>query len=412
MGAFVTKKRWIIVIIVAVLLVAIVGASIAKSQKQGFDVEVATVKRGDVAPTVTADGIVTAKNTVNISSQIMGEITAIPYKEGAHVKKGDLLVQINPDTYQRDVLSGKANLDSAEVAARQADVTLAQRKLDWERAQDLFDKKILSVQQRDDSKLAYDQAVLGAKSSKAMVEQARAAYQRAQDYLAKTTMRSPIDGVVTAVNAKEGETAVMGTMNFAGTVILTVSDLSEIITEVQVDEADFPRLKMDQPVVVTVDALGGKKYDGKVIEIGASAKAGASGVQSNIRQFTVKVAIENPDALLRPGITARVRLIADKRTGVLRAPLGAIRTEEKEGSQSFFVFTDVKGKALKKAVQTGLSDDLYTEIADGLKEGDKVVSGPYRILRTMHDGDKLKSKEVKEEDLKKAKKDATKVEVD
>lgn len=407
-----TKKRWIIVAVIAVVLIAIVGISVAMGGKKGFDVEVATVKKGDVAPTITADGIVTALNTVNISSQVMGEITALPFKEGAHVKKGDLLVQINPDTYQRDVLSAKANLDSAGVGAHQAEVTLSQRKLDWERAKDLFEKKILSVQQRDDAKLAHDQAVLAVQSSRAMVEQARAAYQRSQDYLAKTTMRSPIDGVVTAVNAKEGETAMMGTMNIQGTVILTVSDLSEIITEVQVDEADFPRLKMAQPVVVTVDALGGKKYDGKVVEIGASAKAGASGLQANIRQFTVKVAIEKPDDQLRPGITARVRLIADKRTGVLRAPLGAIRTEEKEGAQSFFVFVSEKNKAAKKVVKTGLSDDLYTEITEGLKEGDKVVSGPYRILRTLRDGDKLKTKEIKEEDLKKKAKDEVKVEVD
>lgn len=407
-----TKKRWIIVAIVAVVLVAIVGASVAMGGKKGFEVEVSPCEKGDVAPTITADGIVTALNTVNISSQVMGEITALPFKEGAHVKKGDLLVQINPDTYQRDVLSGKANLDGAEVQAHQAEVTLAQRKLDWERAQDLFEKKILSVQQRDDSKLAYDQAVLGAQSAKTQVAQARAYLQKAQDNLAKTAMRSPIDGVVTAVNAKEGETAVMGTMNFSGTVILTVSDLSEIITEVQVDEADFPRLKMGQAVTVTVDALGGKKYDGKVIEIGASAKASTSGTQSNIRQFTVKVAIDKPDDQLRPGITARVRFIADKRTGVLRAPLGAIRTEEKEGSQSFFVFVSEKNKAVKKVVKTGLSDDLYTEITGGLKAGDKVVAGPYRILRTLHDGDKLKTKEIKEEDLKKKAKDEVKVEVD
>lgn len=405
------RKRWIIVGVAVLILAAIVGGSVLKSGKKGFEVEVSPCEKGDVAPTITADGIVTAKNTVNISSQVMGEITALPFKEGAPVKRGDVLVQINPDTYQRDVLSARANVDSAEVGAHQADVTLSQRKLDWERAKDLFESKILSVQQRDDAKLAYDQAVLGAQSAKAQVAQARAYYQKAQDNLAKTTMRSPLDGVVTAVNAKEGETAVMGTMNFSGTVILTVSDLSEIITEVQVDEADFPRLKMGQPVAVTVDALGGKKYDGTVIEIGASAKASSAGAQSNIRQFTVKVAIEKPDDQLRPGITARVRLIADKRVGVLRVPLGAIRTEEKEGAQSFFVFVSEKDKAVKKAVKTGLSDDLYTEITEGLKAGDKVVAGPYRILRTLHDGDKLKIKEIKEEDLKKKAKDEVQVEV-
>ncbi len=407
-----TKKRILIVLGVVLVLVLVVVLSVVKSGSKGLEVEAIKTAKGDVAPTVTADGLITAKNTVNISSQVMGEIVAIPFKEGSTVKKGDVLVQINPDTYQRDVASAKASLDTAEVMARQADVTLVQRRKDWERAKDLFEKTIISTSQRDDAKLALDQADLAAKSARTQVEQARATYQRAQDYLAKTTMRSPIDGVVTAVNAKEGETAVMGTMNFSGTVILTVSDLSEIITEVQVDEADFPRLRMDQPAVVTVDALGGKRYEGKVIEIGASAQAGASGLQTNIRQFKVKVLIIHPDTDLRPGVTARVRLLADKRTGVLRVPIGAVRTEEKSGEQSFYVFVDEKGKARKKFVTAGLSDDLWTEITTGLKEGDMVVIGPYRLLRTLHDGDKLKSKVLKEEDLVTKKETGISVEVD
>jgi HlyD family secretion protein len=381
----------------ALLVLIIIIASIAKSGPKGEEVEVQKVKRGEIAPTVTADGTITAKDTVNISSQVMGEIVAIPFKEGDRVKKGDLLVQINPDTYQRDVASAKASLDSAQVALRLSDVSLAQRQLDWDRAQDLFAKKIYSTQQRDDAKLALDQARLSAEQARTNVAQSRAYYQKAQDNLAKTTMRSPIDGVITAVNAKEGETAVMGTMNFAGTVILTVSDLSQIITEVMVDEVDFPRLKLGQPATVTVDALNGKQYEGKVVEIGASAQAATSGAQSNIRQFKVKVAILSPDEDLRPGITARVKLIADKREGVLSVPIGAIRTEEKEGNQIFFVFVADKGKVVKKVVTVGLSDDLNTEIVSGLQEGDEVITGPYRLLRTMRDGDRVKTKEEKPE---------------
>jgi HlyD family secretion protein len=392
------KRLWIILGAAAVLALVVVGTAV-KSKPKGQEVEILKVSKGDVAPTVTADGLITAKNTVNISSQVMGEIVSIPFLEGAAVKKGDVLVQINPDTYQRDVMSGRANLDSAEVTARQADVTLAQRKRDWERTRDLHEKGIVSVQQRDDAKLALDQAELAAGSARANVEQARAYYQKAQDNLAKTTMRSPMDGVVTAVNAKVGETAVMGTMNFSGTVILTVSDLSEIITEVPVDEADFPRLKMGQDAEVTVEALGGRKYEGKVIEISASAKAGSSGVQTNIRQFTVKVAVTNPDEDLRPGVTARVKLMAQKREGVLRVPIGAIRTEEKRGEQVFFVFTSEKSKSVKKVVTPGLSDDIYTEITEGLKEGDEVIIGPYRILRLLKEGERLKVKVVKEEEF-------------
>ena len=393
------KKRWLILAGIGVVLLIVIIGTVAKSGNKGFEVEVLKTQRGDVSPTVTADGLITAKNTVNISSQVMGEIVSIPFKEGEAVKKGDVLVQINPDTYERDVASAKAYLTAAAVAQDQAAVTLAQRQRDWDRAEDLFKKGIYSTSQHDDAKLALDQARLAADSAKSNVAQARAAYLRAQDYLAKTTMRSPIDGVVTAVNAKEGETAVMGTMNFSGTVILTVSDLSQIITEVQVDEADYPRLRMGQPAVITVDALGGKKYDGKVIEIGASAQASASGAQTNIRQFKVKVAVSNPTPDLKPGVTARVRLIADRRENVLRVPVGAIRTEEKSGDQVFYVFVSEKNKAAKKTIKTGLSDDLYTEVTDGLKEGDEIIIGPYRILRNLQVGDRLNPKPVKMEEF-------------
>jgi HlyD family secretion protein len=397
------KKLWIILGISA-LVALIVVVSVVKSGPKGFEVEAVKVAKGDVSPMVTADGLITAKDTVNLSSQVMGEIVSIPFQEGARVHKGDVLVQINPDTYQRDVASAKANLDASMVAENQARVTLTQRQRDWDRAEDLFKQKIFSTSQRDDAKLALDQARLSAESARAMAQQARAYFQKAQDNLAKTTMLSPIDGVVTAVNAKEGETAVMGTMNFAGTVILTVSDLSQIITEVQVDEADYPRLRLGQPVIVIVDALGGKKYDGKVIEIGASAQASAAGAQANIRQFKVKVAITSADEQLRPGVTARVKLIADKRSGVLRVPIGAIRTEEKSGEQVFFVFLDKQGKAAKKVVNAGLSDDLYTEVTEGLAQDDAVIIGPYRVLRLLAEGDRVKAKILKAEELEKKQK--------
>jgi len=151
-----------------------------------------------------------------------------------------------------------------------------------------------------------------------------------------------------------------------------------------------------------VDALGGRRYDGNVIEISASARAGASGTQSNIRQFLVKVAVTNPDSDLKPGVTARVRLLADKRENVIRVPVGAIRTEEKSGEQVFYVFVSDKQKAAKKIVRTGLSDDLFTEVTEGLEEGSEVIIGPYRILRNLKENDRLRPKVVKPEDFVKS----------
>jgi HlyD family secretion protein len=387
----VKKKKWIFIGI-GIVIVVIILVSIFKSSGNQIEVETAKIEKGKISPTVNADGVITAKITVNISSQVMGEILAIPFKEGTAVKKGDLLVQINPDTYERDVASAKAQLDAAYVALDDAKVSFAQRKRDYDRAQKLYSEKIFSDEQLENSKLIYDQAALQDKQAKTNIAMAKASYERAKDYLSKTKLLSPVDGVVTAVNAKEGETAIMGTMNFSGTVILTVSDLSEIITEVQVDEADFPRLKMGQKTTVIIDALGGKKYDGKVIEIGASAHSSTSGAQTNIRQFTVKIFIEKPDSDLKPGMTTRVKLYADERANVLRVPIGAVKAELKEGEQIYYCLLDDKGKVKKAVVQTGLSDDLFMEVTSGLKEGDQVITGPYRIFKTLKEGERIKAK--------------------
>ena len=389
------KKKVLIILAIIVVIGAVIAGSMFSKGKSGAEVEVEICKQGDVAPTVTAEGLISAKVTVNISSQVMGEILRIHFVEGDPVKKGDILVELNPDTYERDVASSRANVLALEAASRQAGITLKQRERDWVRAQDLYQQKIYSDQQLDDARLAHDSAKSSADQTKAQVQQARASLQRSQDYLQKTILRSPVDAVVTAVNVKEGEQAIIGTMNNPGTVLITVSDLSEIITEIQVDEVDLPRLALEQEAVITVDALGGKQYDGKVIEIGASAHGSAGGVQANIRQFTVKVAVTESDEKLRPGITARVKLFADKRENVVKAPIGAIRTEEEDGVDTYYVFVAEKQKAVKKAIKTGLSDDLDTEVTEGLEEGEKIIVGPYRLLRTLRDGDSINFKEPK-----------------
>lgn len=168
--------------------------------------------------------------------------------------------------------------------------------------------------------------------------------------------------------------------------------------------SDQTRMDPEMLSMITVDALNGRRYKGEVIEIGASAHAGQSGAQASIRQFTVKVAVTNPDNLLKPGITARVKLIADKRKDVLTVPIGAIRTEEKEGQQLYYVFVAAKGKVKKKVITVGMSDDANTEVKTGLKEGDEVITGPYSLLRTMREGDVVKIK-PQDKDKKHAKKD-------
>ena len=155
---------------------------------------------------------------------------------------------------------------------------------------------------------------------------------------------------------------------------------------------------MGQKSTVIIDAIGGKKYDGKVIEIGASAHTSTTGTQTNIRQFTVKISIDKPDLDLKPGMTTRVKLYADERTAVLRVPIGAVKSELKEGEQIYFCLINEKGKVKKSVVKTGLSDDLYMEVTSGLKEGDEVITGPYRIFKTLKEGERIKIKKESDKD--------------
>lgn len=386
------NKRKLIFFGFLFVIIFIIVISIYKKENQSYEVETIKVERGKISPIVTADGVIVAKVTVNIQSQVMGEIIDLPFKEGDYVKKGDLLVQINPDTYKRDVDSSKATLEAANVYLRQSEINFEQRDRDYQRALNLHKDKIISDEQLESAKLLYEQAKLQLSEAKTRVEQAKANYERAKDYLAKTTLRSPINGVITQLNAKVGETAIMGTMNFAGTVILTVSDLSEIITEVLVDEADFQKLKLNQKAQIIIDALQGKKYEGKVIEISSSAQQATIGIQSNIRQFKVKVLIDKPDKDLRPGMTTRVKLFAEEKHNVLRVPISAVKAEVKGEEQELYCLKVEKGKIKKCKVETGISDDTNIEILSGLNEGDEIVSGPYKFLKTLKEGDKVKKK--------------------
>lgn len=393
------KKKKIFLIFGVIVVIFIGISSVIKKSGNVVEVETQKVVKGKIAPTVICDGVIAAKVTVNIQSQVIGDIVDLPFKEGERVKKGDLLVQINPDTYKRDVASAQANYDSALVALKEAEINFEKKRKDLERIEKIYKDGIVSLDQYETTKLLYEQAELQKKQAKAAVEQSKAVLDRAKDYLAKTRILSPIDGIITALNAKVGETAIMGTMNFAGTVILTVSDLSEIITEVQVDEADFPKLKMGQNAEIVIDALSQEKYKGKVIEIGASAHSSTTGLQTNIRQFTVKVAIENPDEKLKPGMTARVKLFADQKENVIIVPIGAVKSEVNEKEQVYYCLVEEKGRVKKAFVKTGLSDDLNIEIVEGLKENENVITGPYRVFKTLKEGDKVKAtSSLKKED--------------
>ena len=306
---------------VAVVLALVVYASIKSRDKNVVRVTTAKVVKAPLVATVSCNGRVRAKTKVDISSQVMGQIVTLAVVEGEHVKKGDLLLQIDKVQYDANAQATQAGLD-ALFAQREADkFTREQAERDLERTKKNFDAKIESEQNLQKAQLALDSARANERADERRIEQARANLLANKDSLKKTTIISPIDGVVTAKPVEQGENAIVGTMNNPGTVLLTVSDMSIVEGEMEVDETDIPHVKVGQKAKLTFDAYPDKKFDGVVTEIGGSPiTKSALGTDSSAVNFKVKVQVKNPPANIRPGFSVSGKIETDRRAAALAIP--------------------------------------------------------------------------------------------
>jgi len=399
------KKRNKIIIILAVVAVIVVFVlvNLLRSGGKSFKVEVEKVKKGDVTAIVTASGKIQAKKNVKISAYVVSKIIDLPVKDGDAVKKGQLLVQLDPTRY-------KAEVEQAEAQMRMAGANLEQAKLVHDRQKQLFEKSLTSQEQFDNARTDYHAA-------QAQYDQSKAALAQAQDDLSKTTITAPMDGVITELNAEVGEIVMIGTMNNPGTVIMTISDLSEIEAEVEVDETDVANLKSGQESKISIDAYPDTNFKGKVTEIGNTGQISGYGTQEQVTNFLVKVLLLDEVKGIKPGMSASVDITTDSRKGVLNVPIASVvlRTEKedtlktKKGEKSSSnpdslkatdekkkkkekegIFIVEKDQAKFKPVKTGISDQQNIEIISGIKENDQIITGSYKILRTLKDGDKVK----------------------
>jgi len=399
------KKRNKIIIILAVVAVIVVFVlvNLLRSGGKSFKVEVEKVKKGDVTAIVTASGKIQAKRNVKISAYVVSKIIDLPVKDGDAVKKGQLLVQLDPTRY-------KAEVEQAEAQMRMAGASLEQAKLVYDRQKQLFEKSLTSQEQFDNARTDYHAA-------QAQYDQSKAALDQAQDDLSKTTITAPMDGVITELNAEVGEIVMIGTMNNPGTVIMTISDLSEIEAEVEVDETDVANLKSGQEAKISIDAYPDTNFKGKVTEIGNTGQISGYGTQEQVTNFLVKVLLLDEVKGIKPGMSASVDITTDSRKGVLNVPIASVvlRTEKedtlktKKGEKSSSkpdslkatdekkkkkekegVFIVEKDQAKFEPVKTGISDQQNIEIASGIKENDQIITGSYKILRNLKDGDKVK----------------------
>ena len=409
------KKKKILIILGVVIVVAIIiVANMLKSGEKTYQVQAEKVERSDLTSVVTANGRIVPKTDVKISAYVPAKITKLPVEEGNVVKKGQLLVQLDDTEYRAAVNRSKAELTSARASMEQA-------QLVFNRQKELFGKKLSSEEQYDMARTELDLA-------RARRQQAAASLDQTRYNLSKTTMASPMDGIVTSLNAEVGEIVMIGTMNNPGTVIMTVSDMSEIEAEVEVDETDIAQVKLGQETEISIDAYPDTTFRGRVTEIGHAARISGLGTQDQVTNFLVKVMLLDEVVTIRPGMSASVDITTDSRTDVLSVPIQAVvmreeesdtlteEGEEKEGAvastDSGSVKGEKKGKKKEKEevegiflvvdgrskfvrVATGIADQQNIEIVSGIDEDDQVVTGSYKILRTLKDGDKVKVTEKK-----------------
>ena len=410
------RVKWIIGIGVVAVLGIVVWVSIVRRDKNTVRVSTTKVAKADLVSTVSCNGRVQARTKVDISSQVMGQIVTLAVREGDRVKKGDLLIQIDKAQYDANAQAQQAALD-ALFAQRDSDrATAEQAQRDYEREKKNWEAQISSEQVLQTAKLKLDSAQANYLATQRRIDQARATLAANRDSLQKTTLVAPIDGVVTARPVEQGENAIIGTMNNPGTVLLTVSDMSIVEGEMEVDETDIPHVKLGQKAKLTFDAYPDKKFDGVVTEIGGSPiTKSALGTDSSAVNFKVKVEVKSPPDNIRPGFSVSGQIETDRRAGALAVPIPALvvadeaslkRPEKgkkppptptpapqeagkKKEVEGVFVLTK-DGTVEFRKIKTGINAELQTEVVEGLTEGEEIVTGPFKALRSLKIGDRVK----------------------
>jgi HlyD family secretion protein len=401
-------KKTLIVIGVLVVLVLVVWASVRDAGPRGTEVEVQATEIRTISSRVKATGEITPEKRVEISAKVVGEIINLPVVEGQEVTNGQLLLEIERELYEAARNQARAAYRQAKVSVRRQEVQLADAQRSMRRTQELIADGLVSQEALDAAQLALDTAMVELEAQQHTVDQYRSALQRAEDDLARTTIRSPMDGTLIQLDAEKGETVVPGSTNLPGSVIMTIADMSVLLAEVEVSEVDVVNVALGQEAEVKVDALGTEAQKGMVVEIATSGRRDPT--QGTIR-FRVKVAIEDPDPALRPAMTAKVDILTATSEDAVTAPIQAVvkRTLDDEGQEvagsaakgieeSDVVYVIEEGKAAVVAVETGISDELYVEITDGLDEGQEVITGPYRTLKNLDAGDAVRTDEKKKEE--------------
>ena len=434
---------------VVMVLAAIVGFTVYQSHKNVVTVQTAKSQRQDLASVVSASGEIKPKTYVNIGANAFGKIVKLYVKEGDRVKQGQMLAQLESVQPEADVNATQASLEAARTDAVAAAAGLntsaadlnraksdAERsEMDWARAQGLYKDGLIPRSEFDSQKAAHQSAVAGLAQAEARVAQAKAQRESADrrvsqasaqlthaaDVLKKTAYQAPYDGVITSLPVREGETVVMGIQNAPGSTLMTLADMSVITAEVRVDETDIVNVQLGQPAEVSIDAIQKKTFKAVVTQIGDNAIVRSTGVSTSqtttstqeAKDFKVVVTLQDPPQDMRPGLSATAKITTATRVNILTIPIQALTVRKQEdlvaknekGSveaattqktvsngkdeiQGVFVVRNHKAEFVP--VETGIAGTTDIEVLKGLKDGDEIVTGSYKVLRTLRPGSSVK----------------------
>ncbi|HEY7568805.1 MAG TPA: efflux RND transporter periplasmic adaptor subunit [Gemmatimonadaceae bacterium] len=417
------RTKWILGAVAVVVVGSIAASAAARRGAKAVEVKIVAVDKRDLVASVTASGQVQPRTKVDVASDISGRIVRLAVKEGQIVKKGQFLLEIDPEQYIAAVQQAEAGLSSAKAQAAQARANLLQSKRNYDRQTEIKKTNPQLVSDSDLETLKTQMEVNEALNEAAghNVEQSTASLRTARSNLNKTTIVAPMTGRITRLAVEQGETAVPGTFNKDAALLLTISDMSVLETKVKVDETDVARIAMGDSAVVQIDAFPDTTFLGKVIEIAHSSVRNAAAASSQDQSIDYEVTIQllNPPPDTRPDFSATAKIVTDTRTQALSIPIIALTVRENEelsGEDSavtvgrspakevgkrdvegvFIVGTD--NKVTFRPVDVGISGDNYFEVVKGLTAGEKIVGGTYQAIQQLKDGGVVK--EAKKEEKK------------
>jgi HlyD family secretion protein len=424
------RKLYLGLGVAGLILILIIGSIIAGKREQPIPVTTEKATRRTIVESVSATGKIQPETEVKISPEVAGEIIELPVEDGKEIKKGDLLVKIRPDSYKAQLEQQQAAISTAEAVSGQQQAAVQKAEQDLGQAKDLYQKKLISQTEMLGAQTTSDSAKAMYASGMHSIEGAKASSSQARDQLSKTTIYSPLDGVVTVLNSKLGE-RVVATNQFAGTEVMRVADLNHMQAVVDVNENDVVHVKIGDSAIIGIDAYGERKFKGTVEQIANTGKTTGTGTQEEVTNFEVKIRLEEHDMRLRPGLSCTAEIQTNMVKDVVSVPIQSvtIRTGDSKLSPEEIEekkkITDAKEKAynnaevenerltklavkeererLKKVVflkegakakmvevTTGIANDSDIEIKSGVKAGDEVISGTYSaISRKLKDGAKV-----------------------